>query len=31
MDFRELLDIVIEHPFLLTDNYLHLDQAGRSD
>ena len=21
MDFRELLDLVVEHPFFLTDNY----------
>jgi len=31
MDFRELLDLVIEHPFLLTDNYfVEIRQAVRA-
>ena len=31
MDSRELLDLVIEHPFFLTDNYfVHIKQAIRA-
>ena len=31
MDFRELLDLVIEHPVFLTDNYfVQISQAVRA-